>query len=494
MVGQKKLGILFLVSVILAFVAGLYASRVVPAFSPNNPQDVFDYLTEVLEEYYYYDIDDEDKHLAFIASIEASIDTYAKLSNDPYTRLVKVPITNEQSEQVFRGFGMFIDYEGSNLRIINTIYNTPAYMKVYPNDLIIGISIDAEDFLFDQLTIAQVDWYMTAQQSCTKTFIVRDPDFEVRYVEMTCDELYTPSVYGKSLDADDIAYIKIDSFSGETASMFSDILNSYQQTILSTNETPKTLIIDVRNNPGGSVLALHNRGTSLMPGILQQLIPIQGEQVHLFSLVDKYGDQARYDATMYQKKSYDIKILVNENSASASEVLASVMLTSGGYQVYGAPTYGKGVFQNQIEILRAYGYIYYLNYTEGVWLYDIDKNVETDPIPVFPIENTGIKSLEMPVYGGQVSFDQYNMSLANFQHFLNYYFEYEAEDMLRTDGYFDQKTQQALLQFNTLHDRANIDFLDRETAILIYQVYEQHLHDLSKDMQLQHLIHIINEG
>lgn len=494
MVAQKKLGILFLVSVILAFFAGLYASRVVPAFSPNKPQDVFDYLTEALKEYYYYDIDQEQEHLAFIASIEATINTYAKLANDPYTRLIKVPLQNDTSEENFRGFGMYITFEESNVRVIQTIRDTPAYMRLFPNDLIIGLMIDQDPVYFEGLSTSQVETYLSATHSCLKTLIVKDPDGIINPVELNCDIISTPSIYGVNLGLDDIAYIKLDAFSEETASLFSDILNTYQQGVLQASNSPKTLIIDLRDNPGGSVVALHNGGSNLMPGILQQLIARQGEQTKLFSLIDKNGHEISYHATSFQSKSYDIKLLVNENSASAAEVMAAVMQSYAGYQVYGAPTFGKNVYQNQIEILRAHGYIYYLNYTEGKWYYDGNKQVGEHPIPVIPIENKGIKAIEMPVYGGTLVKDTYSPYLSNYQHFLNYFFEYEGAELLRTDGYFDQKTEDAILTFNTLHDRPNITVLDRQTSILIYQIYEEHYHDLTKDFKLQQLIQIINEG
>lgn len=88
---SKKLGIMFLAGVILAFFAGFFAERILPSSPASNSSDMFEYIIESFDNYYYYDIDNEEVHDAFIASMEATINTIAEKNGDPYTRLLATP-------------------------------------------------------------------------------------------------------------------------------------------------------------------------------------------------------------------------------------------------------------------------------------------------------------------------------------------------------------------------------------------------------------------
>ena len=156
------------------------------------------------------------------------------------------------------------------------------------------------------------------------------------------------------------------------------------------NGEGKTLIIDLRDNPG-ALTALHNQGvSSLIPGIAQQLLP-RNIVAPLFTMIPRSGTVQVFEGALSQLKPYDIKVLVNEHSASAAEVLAAALQSRGGYELYGRPTYGKGVYQNQLRLSDINGIRYSLIYTEGQWYYGDSLNVSTTPLDVNLINNTGIK-------------------------------------------------------------------------------------------------------
>jgi len=67
--GNKRLGILFLAAVILAFFAGLFSSAIIPNLPTGRQADIFEEISEKFINYYYYDIDDAEIQAAFIASI-----------------------------------------------------------------------------------------------------------------------------------------------------------------------------------------------------------------------------------------------------------------------------------------------------------------------------------------------------------------------------------------------------------------------------------------
>lgn len=495
MVG-KKLGILFFISVILAFFAGYFVERILPSSPQSNSDDMFTYIIESFENYYYYDIEDDEIHDAFIANMEATINKIAEMNNDPYTRLLEVPLSSGGSdEEKFIGIGVSFVFEDNDLRIYKVYTQGSAYLKIFPNDLIIGISIEGVKTYFKDLASDDdVLELITGEVGQTKDFIILDPDDVESIVSITYQEVLTPTAYAIDLNESDIAYIKIERFAGSsdttvgTASVFQNALNTLEQTTL--NGENKTLILDLRDNPGGALSALHNQGiSSLLPGITQQLLA-RSLEAPLFTMVPKSGEVQPFYGALSEAKPYDIKVLVNEHAASAAEVLAAALNIEGGYELYGRPTYGKGVYQNQVQLGVIENVRYYLVYTEGKWFYGDELNVETTPLDVEYIAPTGIKNIEMPVYEEHMTFDHVYQSLANYQAFFNVYYSLEGEDMLRTDGYFDQATKDIVFQFNTEFELSG-DEIGIETARKVHHVYAEMMQNIVYDDELQTLINLI---
>ncbi|MFH0767690.1 MAG: peptidoglycan-binding domain-containing protein, partial [Bacillota bacterium] len=96
-----------------------------------------------------------------------------------------------------------------------------------------------------------------------------------------------------------------------------------------------------------------------------------------------------------------------------------------------------------------------------------------------------------PIYGGMLEFNQVSGYLGSYQAFLNYYDDLEEGSALRTDGYFDLATKTALENFQFEQSLVVSGMLDRETSIVIHQLYMQRVQDLTYDIQLQNLIDII---
>ena len=498
--GNKKLGILFLASVLLAFLAGYFSSQIIPTFPVGSGSDVFEDLTDLFDRYYYYDIDDTQVQDAFVASMEAIVQSYGESNDDPYTRLVATPLSVTPSgDESFIGIGIGFIMEDQNLRVTYVYPNAAAENKLYPNDLIVGIIIDDQTTYFSDLdSESQVMSYLSGDLDETKTFVVMNPDLIESEVDITYKEILTPTAYTKDLLEPDIAYIKINEFSGYiqnvtvgTAKVFSDVLNDLESSMLDTSSETKTLIIDVRNNPGGSLSALHNSGdTSMVPGILQQLLT-KNVETPLFQMIPKSGNANNYYGNLANPKAYDIAILVNERSASAAEVLAAALNSYGGYSLYGNLTYGKGVYQNTRAIRDINDIRYSLVYTEGEWFYGDRLNVATTPLDVNIIEQEGIKTIELPIYGGLVSMNQVSYFLSSYQAFLNYYFDYFGASLLRLDGYFDLATQNAFEAYQLDRGLTVTGTLNRETAVSIHQFYMERTNDMDYDVQLQNLIELI---
>ncbi|MFU8793161.1 MAG: S41 family peptidase [Acholeplasmataceae bacterium] len=499
---NKKLGILFLITVLLAFTLGYFSSQILPQ-TPFRSEDMFERINEEFRSSYYYNITDEDITTAYIEHIRAVISTYGALYDDPYTRLDETPLSiTPSSAESYVGLGIYLTFEAFDIKVLDVFYEGSVYGMIFPNDLIIGRVIDDEDALFEDFE-SQKDVLDALRGTLDeqKTLIVKNPDGVIRYETITYLSIPTPSVVTIDL-GDDIAYIRINDFTPfiegvtpGTSTIFSDVLYDLEQSLLNENPANKTLILDVRGNPGGSLSALHNQGQSdVAPGILQQLIPKNTDDP-IFEMRNRTGTPEAFYGGLNQPKPYQIKVLVNEKSASASEVLAASLYASLGTEIYGQPTFGKKFFQNVIYLFDISDIRYNLIMTQGIWTYADGKNIVDDPLPVNLLDPTRILLSAQPIYEGEVMLNDVHTSLSLYQAFLNHYFEYEGAALLRTDGYFDQATRNAFLDLQLQQQTLSVTGrLDYQTSQWIFMHYQTMLNEPVYDQQLSNLIAMIRNG
>lgn len=493
---NKKLAILFFLSVLLAFFAGYFSSNVIENQSSVYSSDLFTAITDAFEEYYYYDIEDEEVNRAFIASLEAIIDQYAADNDDPYTQLKSIPTDIAPTDaEAFEGLGITFAFTDENeLLLFDVLNDSSLFGILYPNDLITGIMIEDERVMFTDLTQDEVIAYFSGVVDEIKTLIVMNPDGDESLVEATYLLIETPTAYSLDLESDDIAYAKITQFSSYqkdvtvgTSQVFNSVLVDLEQRIL-TDET-KTLILDLRDNPGGALTALNNLEDNLPAGITQQLL-VNNPLNPVFTMTNNLEERTSYFGRLTAPKDYQIAVLVNEHSASAAEVLAASLMTAG-YELYGQETYGKGVYQNTMFLQKILNVAYYLTYTEGTWQYGDNLNVMDTPLSVTTIEQSGMYAIDMPVYDGQLNEDDVSSSLIKYQQLLNAYFQYQDEDLLRTDGYFDSATGVALSLFQEDAGLTMTGILNIETSRAIHDYYKSRVGNIDYDTQLQALITLI---
>lgn len=152
---------------------------------------------------------------------------------------------------------------------------------------------------------------------------VKDP-LEIT-VAITDVEL--PSVFWEMLE-EDTGYIRISEFKGVTAQQFEKAFLEL------SGEGMESLVVDLRNNPGGLLTSVCD--------VLRQILP-EGLIVYT---EDKYGKREEFTCDGETPLSIPLAVLVNENSASASEIFAGAVQDYAIGTIVGNTTFGKGVVQN----------------------------------------------------------------------------------------------------------------------------------------------------
>lgn len=139
-----------------------------------------------------------------------------------------------------------------------------------------------------------------------------------------------PTVSGEFLE-EGLGYIIISEFDVVTSTQFSDALEELQEQGL------ERLIIDVRDNPGGVL--------QTVVSVLDRILP-EGLIVYI---EDKYGERTEYTSDEENQLTIPIVVLINGNSASASEIFAGAIKDYGIGTLVGETTFGKGIVQNQFS-------------------------------------------------------------------------------------------------------------------------------------------------
>lgn len=230
----------------------------------------------------------------------------------------------------YEGIGAYVDTEGEYLTIISPIEGSPAQAAgLKPGDQI--VAIDGVDMTGTSPEQARQKVLGPAGTQVTLT-VARESESEPLEFVITRAKITIDSVTGKMLESG-IAYIDVNSFGDKTTGQLQAVLDE----LLAQN--PRGVIIDLRNNPGGY---LH---TSVE--VASQFID---EGVILY---EQYGDGNRdvYDALGNGRVTdLPIVVLVNEGSASASEILAGALQDYERAMLVGVQSYGKGSVQQWIPL------------------------------------------------------------------------------------------------------------------------------------------------
>ncbi|MDR2822511.1 MAG: hypothetical protein LBV58_03050 [Acholeplasmatales bacterium] len=489
---EKIIGIIFIISLILTFFLGYLTANVAP-LTFGDDRNRLEYLNDAFEKYYYFDVDDEDRSNAYIAHLKGIIDSYSKTYNDPYTRLDAVDVSEKISNSdKYNGTGASLYYfEGGIIQVGEVYYGSPAYGKIYEGEQIIGELLPSQLVVeFIGKKFAEIAPYLLAKIGDSKTLVVKDFYGNLRNVQFIYSPFGNPSCYIEDSFESNIAVIKIKSFedSGDNLSthvLFRDSLRYLEDNGLSSG---KTLVIDLRDNPGGVLNTLVNESKTGVKGILEQLL-VRDNDKPVFSLENKKGQLTKFYGGLTFKKEYDIVALVNKNTASAAEVMASA-LVEFGYKIYGEETYGKGVYQETITITTIGTTRYDLVYTAGKWYYSDRKNVFDTPLVISEnIFMKGILNVEHVDFQKDLKFNDVDtITLPFFQKFLNAYYN----DSIREDGYFDNETLYLVNRFRADRELTNNHLIDQSFYYEIMLLYSNaKVFSNGYDTQLLELFQII---
>lgn len=252
--------------------------------------------------------------------------------NDPYT-VFKTPeefdALIKESNGSMTGIGVTVALKDNKVVIVDTVKGAPADRAgIVANDIIEKINdadVSGDDLAKTTSMIAD------ANDSEIKLTIKRG-NAEEFDVKVTREVVKIESVKGNMLNSS-VGYIRIKTFNNEnTAKDFKDTIDELK------GQGMKGLVLDLRENPGGLL--------SEAVGVASQFIP--KDKIITYT-IDKYDNRNDSPSVGGDAEGMPLVLLVNENSASASEVVTGALRDYGVATIVGKTTFGKGIVQLPIK-------------------------------------------------------------------------------------------------------------------------------------------------
>lgn len=275
----------------------------------------------VIDKYFLGEIDEEKLK-------EGAIKGYIEGLNDPYTEFISKDEMKEYMEDTkgnFVGIGIYMTKNDKRnlIQVLSTIKGSPAEkIGIKAGDLI--KSVDGVNYTSDDLDIISSK---IKGEKGTKVKIELLRNEETLTFDVERDKVIVNQVEGKVIE-NDIGYIDIPSFDETTSQEFKTKFEELK------SQNIKSLIIDLRNNGGGIV----SEALKIADFITDK------DSVLLYE-VDKNNNETIQKSKDAPIVDIPVVLLVNENTASSSEILAGALKDLAKAKIVGTKTYGKGIIQ-----------------------------------------------------------------------------------------------------------------------------------------------------
>lgn len=282
-------------------------------------------IEETVKDNYTGEIDDQDMEEYMYKGLMASL-------GDPYSAYY----TSEEYEELtaettgsYQGIGVVMqqDADTGEVKVLRCYEGGPgAEAGLLPEDVL--IQVNGENVAGMELSEV-VDLVKSSEGGTASLIISREGESDYLEINVPLEEVNIPVVEYEMLE-DNIGYISIYEFTGQAVSQYEEAFEELQ------SQGMKRMIIDVRNNPGGLLTSVCD--------LLEDMLP-EGLMVYT---EDKDGKRQEYTCDGENELEMPLVVLVNGNSASASEIFAGAIQDYGTGTIVGTTTFGKGVVQSLI--------------------------------------------------------------------------------------------------------------------------------------------------
>lgn len=284
-------------------------------------------LEKYIDKYYLDEVDSEELANGIYKGVLSGLgDPYSTYyTQDEYLALM------ESSKGIYCGIGAYVsqDVKTGVITIVKPFENGPAYEAgMLPGDVLYKVAdteVTGED-------LTEVVGKMKGEEGTTiEVSVIRDGNPDPIVLTITRRQIEVPTISYEMLD-NNVGYISVSEFDKITATQFREAVDQLEK------DGMVGLVVDLRNNPGG-----------LLDTVVNMLDRVIDKGLLIYTK-DKNGNGEKYNATDDTSLKVPLTVLINGNSASASEVFAGAIQDYGVGTLVGTTSFGKGIVQSILPL------------------------------------------------------------------------------------------------------------------------------------------------
>ncbi len=411
-----------------------------------------------LQNEYYEEIDAE-------SVVNGAINGMIDALGDPYSDYMnqeEASSFNDSISSSFQGIGAEIQELDGVITVVSPIKNSPAEKAgILPNDRI--LAVDGKDI--QGYSASEAVLLIRGPKGTEVTLTVKRGDNSSMEITIVRDDIPIETVYAEMLD-NGIAHIIISSFSTNT---YEELLEAIDEM---EGQGMKGLVLDVRQNPGGLLGSAIDISTLFL------------EEGKTILQIEEKGITDKTNASGGKQVDVPMAVVIDEGSASASEILAGALSESANIPLVGVNSFGKGTVQQVNDLPDGSN----LKLTTAKWLTPNGNWIHEKGIsPDFKVEYPSYAMLSPldPSYVLRLNTDSEAVSA--------------AKEMLQAVGYevgeintvFDQEMQDAVKKFQADNELEVTGELTGDSTNLLMNLLREKI--MNEDPQLEKAVEVVND-
>lgn len=283
-------------------------------------------IADLIDQYYYEDVDEE-------ALVEGMYAGMVEGLGDPYSAYYTAEeyrALTESTSGIYYGIGAVLT-QNVNTKVVTILHvypGTPAEEAgVKDGDVIVKVG----DIEGDSMELSELVTHIKGEEGTTVHLeLLRSGELEHIQLDVERRQIEVPTVQSEMLEGQ-VGFIQISEFSESTPEQFSEAWKELE------NQGMESVIVDLRDNPGGVLQSV----CAMLDAILPKGLLVYTE--------DKYGSRSEYKSDAECTK-LPMAVLINGNSASASEIFAGAIKDYEYGTLIGTTSFGKGIVQTIIPM------------------------------------------------------------------------------------------------------------------------------------------------
>lgn len=415
---------------------------------------------DTIKDNYYEEIDEE-------KLVDGAINGMIKSLDDPYSAYMDKKEASSFHESIsssFEGIGAEIQEQDGQIMVVSPIKGSPAEKAgVKPNDIILSVDGKSVEGLSSSEAVLKI-----RGEKGTKVDLSISRAGESEPIKLTIkrDTIPIETVYAEMLD-DGVAKIQVTSFSEHTVQELKTALEEMSK------KDMKGLVLDLRGNPGGLLEQAIEMASLFIPN---------GEVV--LQVEERSGKKEVYKSENDGELKIPVVVLIDDGSASASEIVAAAVSESADIPLIGVKSFGKGTVQTAQDFEDGSNF----KYTAAKWLTPEGNWIHKKGIkPDITVKLPDYASLPYISPDKELKASDSSSEVKAAEEML----KEAGHDPGKIDGFFDEATKNAVTAFQREQKIKETGTIKDDTTVKLMQVIREKI--LKNDTQVKKAVEVLKK-